>query len=569
MRIRVPSLMRRPTRSSMACRAEWPGALTQAPFVATLRALPSLSHLVKSHARSTAVNLLFNYAQTIYLVVFGIVLTPLYISHIPLDIYGAWLATGNIAAWLAMLDPGLHYVVQHKIAKADASEDLLALSVLRNQSYVLSAIVAAIILALGFACIPIVERYVSSIGCSEPRTLGLAFAIAAAGTALTVLACGIAVVNAGLQQYFAHGISFLLAQTANLATVLSLLFMGHGVLAIAWGIVAQAAVMAVANMAFTSATFRNRGIRFTTDIGNLRPVVRESSGTVMARIAGCLSSQVDMILAATFLGAQECVSLSVTSKGPGTALTFAQRISHAAMPSLSAIDARSDSEQRARAMELLSLVTIWTAAAAAGGALFLNHGFVSAWVGTNLYLGPVANALIAAGVLSLSLEATLSNSTIAFGEFGSHGRTQLLKSALGIAIALSLLPRAGVVGLLVAPLIAAALTTWRIYPTLTSAKCRWTAAHWRRFLSELCRSIVAVFVAGMAAQAMPQHSVWTFIAAAGIFALVYAGSLAALSPAFRKLVPRAIPMKVASKLTPAAFDSRARAAASHPQPQDG
>lgn len=528
-----------------------------------------MGNLIKSHARSAAVNLLFNYAQTIYLIVFGIVLTPLYISHIPLDIYGAWLATGNIAAWLSMLDPGLHYVVQHKIAKADASGDLHVLSVLRNQSYALSAIVAAVIIALGLACVPLVERYVTSIGCSEPRTLGIAFAIAAAGTGLTVLACGIAVVNAGLQQYFAHGISFLLAQTANLATVLSLLFMGYGVLSIAWGIVAQAAVMAAANMAFTSAMFRNRGIRFTTHIGNLRPVVRESSGTVMARLAGCLTGQVDMILAASFLGAQECVALSVTSKGPSTALTFAQRISHAAMPSLSAIDARSDSEQRGRAVELLSLVTIWTATAAAGGALFLNHGFVSAWVGEKLYLGPVANALIAVGVLSLSLETTLSNSTIAFGEFRAHGRTQLLKSALGIALALLLLPRFGVVALLAAPITAAVFTTWRIYPFMMSEKCSWSGSHWSRFLSELTRSLVAAGMGGMSAQAMPQHSAWTFVAAAGLFTLVYAGSLAVVSPAFRKNVMMAIPMKAAAEFHSAPFDSRAQVITRHRQPQDG
>jgi O-antigen/teichoic acid export membrane protein len=489
-----------------------------------------------SHARSTVVNLLFQYAQTVYLIVFGIVLTPVYISQIPLDIYGAWLATGNVAAWLGMLDPGLHYVVQQRLASADAVGDIHGISTLRNQSYFLSAIIAAAIMLLGLVSVPVVERYVVTIGCSDPRQLGLAFAMAACGTGITVLACGVAVVNAGLQCHISHGISFLLAQTANLCAVVALLCAGWGVLAIPSGVLAQAGVMAAANAVFTSSYFRKRGIPFTTDLGDLRSLVTESSGTVMARIAGCLSGQVDMLLAASFLGPSECVAISVTSKGPSTALTFAQRVSHASMPTLSAIDARNDSAQRTRAVELLLLATIWTASAAAGGTLFLNRGFVASWVGENLYLGPFANVIIAIGLLSVALETTFANVLVAFGEYRSHGRIQLLKSVLAAFAGLLLLPLVGAVGLLAASTISAMLTTWRVFPSLMADKCRWSSANWTKLLAELARSVAAALIAGSIAALLPQHNAIAFMTSAVAFCLAYFASLSALSSAFRKVV---------------------------------
>jgi Na+-driven multidrug efflux pump len=41
---------------------------------------------------------------------------PVSVSHIPLDLYGAWLASGNILAWATMIDPGFGLLTQQQVA---------------------------------------------------------------------------------------------------------------------------------------------------------------------------------------------------------------------------------------------------------------------------------------------------------------------------------------------------------------------------------------------------------------------------------------------------------------------
>ena len=47
------------------------------------------------HANLTAWNLVFHYAQAAFLIVYGVVLTPLYLRSVPETTFGVWLATGQ------------------------------------------------------------------------------------------------------------------------------------------------------------------------------------------------------------------------------------------------------------------------------------------------------------------------------------------------------------------------------------------------------------------------------------------------------------------------------------------
>jgi hypothetical protein len=85
-----------------------------------------------NHASLTAWNLLFNYANSAVLMLCGLVLTPIYLGSIPETTFGVWLATGNLVAWLSLVDPGLNAVVQQRIAAAYASGDNLAVGRLRT-----------------------------------------------------------------------------------------------------------------------------------------------------------------------------------------------------------------------------------------------------------------------------------------------------------------------------------------------------------------------------------------------------------------------------------------------------
>jgi hypothetical protein len=151
------------------------------------------------HSRLTLVNIAFQYAQTCLLIVNGIVLTPLYLACIPERTFGAWLATGNIVAWLTLIDPGINQVVQQRVAAAHAREDRAALGRLRTQSYILSAGLGLSLMTLGLAMTPFVRGFVNRLQCESPGEVMRAFHVATVAGGCLIACYGATVINIGMQ----------------------------------------------------------------------------------------------------------------------------------------------------------------------------------------------------------------------------------------------------------------------------------------------------------------------------------------------------------------------------------
>jgi uncharacterized membrane protein len=56
-----------------------------------------------SKRRAAVANYAFGLGQAAFVAVTGIVLVPMYLSHMSLAMYGAWLATGNIITLISVL----------------------------------------------------------------------------------------------------------------------------------------------------------------------------------------------------------------------------------------------------------------------------------------------------------------------------------------------------------------------------------------------------------------------------------------------------------------------------------
>jgi hypothetical protein len=251
------------------------------------------------HASLTAWNLVFHYANAVFLIVFGILLTPLYLRYIPEKTFGVWLATGNLVAWLSLVDPGLNAVVQQRIAAAYARGDNFAVSRLRTQSYVLSALLATAIAATGVIAAPWVARFVGRMNCELPRDVMAAYFWALAATATMTASYGAAAVTIGMQSPISSGVLYLLSQAASLVTMIGLLRAGRGVVSIPIGLLVQAAVLVMGHAAYSAYRFSKERIPAVTSLAGTMTILEDSRGTIMSRLAGALTANTDMLLAAT------------------------------------------------------------------------------------------------------------------------------------------------------------------------------------------------------------------------------------------------------------------------------
>lgn len=491
-----------------------------------------------NHVSLTAWNLLFNYAQTAFLIVYGVVLTPLYLRYIPEKTFGVWLATGNLVAWLSLVDPGLNAVIQQRIAAAYARGDNHAVSRLRTHSYVLSALLAVAIAAIGLAAAPWVSRFVDRMSCELPAAVMNAYFWALVATATMTLAYGTAVVTIGMQAPVVSGVIFLGSQVANVVTILALLRADRGVVSIPVGLLAQAVVLILGHTAYSTYRFACEGIPFRMSLEGAMGVLKDSQGTVMSRLAGALTANTDMLVAAAFLGPIQAVAVNMTQKGPGLLRVFIDRVSHSAMPSLSAIHAGSDRDRCSRSTVMLLRTVLWMAIPAAVGVVLFNNAFVALWVGRQHYAGDVATAIIALTVIAMGVEVTLSNLATSFGLFQANGRVQLVKSALSGLLGVLMAWFLGVRGLLAAPLVAGACTTWWLLPRLISRACGWGWSNWMPLVQESVRVLAAASVAAAVAALILREDVASFVTACMVYGIVCFAMMAATVSVFRRSLGR-------------------------------
>ena len=80
--------------------------------------------LIKNKRKiSTLWNFFFLNLRTVIAIINGILIVPLYLHYININLYGGWLATGNIMMWLSIADPGVGDVLLQKIGNALGKDD--------------------------------------------------------------------------------------------------------------------------------------------------------------------------------------------------------------------------------------------------------------------------------------------------------------------------------------------------------------------------------------------------------------------------------------------------------------
>jgi O-antigen/teichoic acid export membrane protein len=228
----------------------------------------------------------------------------------------------------------------------------------------------------------------------------------------------------------------------------------------------------------------------------------------------------------------------MTQKGPGLIRMFIDRLSHSAMPSLTAIHAGSDRDLCSRSTVMLLRTVVWLAIPAAVGVMLFNRTFVALWVGRHHYAGDAATAIIAVTVLAMGLEVTLSNLATSFGLFQANGRVQLIKSSFSGLLSVVMAWALGIRGLLAAPLVAGACTTWWLLPRLISRACGWGWWDWAPLVQESVRVLAASVSAAAVAALVLREDVASFLIAGFVYASGCVATMAVALPRFRHVIGR-------------------------------
>lgn len=494
--------------------------------------------------RNTMLAILFGYASLIIALARNVLFVPIYLRHIPLPEYGAWLATGGALALILVSDFGLSGVVTQKISRCYGAGDREGLGSLTGSALAIGCLMALFLTAISIACVPLLPGLLT-LDESEKQKVIHCFLIAIYANALGLVGATIASVIRSLQKAAIAGWVTLAADAANVIVLLVGLHRGDGLYAIAHGMLARSAVLVVTGAAALIVVCA-RAVPMTIDVRwyRVRDLLGDSSRFFLSSIAMKVQSQANVVFVNGILGPSAAAIYGLTVRAHETVLMLLGQFNASLVPSMTHLFG-SGNLTRFRAILLRILLSIAAVTALLLSiTVILNSGFLRLWLANQSISGQGISILMAVALFTSSLGYVAYDALIAQGKFNFVSKVFLLSSLLQLLLLAAFLE----VGAWFAPaaLLLAAFVWGSLFWKRLGKEIGVTPAEAHGLLVELTR-IVAVSAVTAAAFLIfyPTASSWWGLIGEGLLALTcLACGYLAFSAAIRHVAREEIGMTV-------------------------
>ncbi len=408
----------------------------------------------------------------------GVVLIPIYLHHIDARLYGAWLATGSIVAFLGLLDFGFGSVIVQKSATLVGQKDYQRLGKLIGTSLVITCLLAFLPLLFGCILFLHVPTWVNIEG-AEALQISKAFLIASGSTSLMLISYGVGGIFLGLQRVGNLTIQFIATSLIGIISTVIFLYLGYGVLSLPWGFLVQSALLTAGHCAYLWWWIRrnlpHKSLCF--EQSTFRDLFRQSFWVFGSRLSNTIATQSDNLIVAAMIDPRVTTILVLTKKSSEIITTIAARISSAFMPSLAHLSGGLDITKLRKYMLGMLKISLMVGLFGVGGIFLLNEQFVRLWVGGEFYGGTLLTGLICVSGFIFVFNTAVYNNIFAKGEISTASKATMLEAIVRVPLSIALCYYFGIKGVVLAAIIA-------VLPTslLMQTRCflRILDLHWRQ-----------------------------------------------------------------------------------------
>jgi O-antigen/teichoic acid export membrane protein len=493
--------------------------------------------------RTTQWNLFFNYVSIALGILSGVALVPLYLRHIPLELYGAWLATGNLLAWLTIIDPGLSAVLQQRAAVAYAKKDLTELNGLLTGGVLISATIAMLVSLTGFALSRILIDSLNLDNAADRSIIEMAFLIAVFGNAGMIFYYGLSAFCLGIQSSLGIGLVFTANMIIGMMTTIVLLCQGIGLLAIPIGSAVSSAGLIAGFFLYVGWRYKDENMHYRFSVKSLPSLIKMSSYNFLGRSASVFATNMDAFVLTRYLGPEVAPVFLLTRKASDMNRLFLERPAFAFMPALSNLSGAGELDKAKLAALRLMRVILWFLGLAAAGFIVFNNEFVALWVGGHLYAGSLITLVMGVTLVFGVLTATLNNLCFALGNIRGNSLAALAQGLLSVALMIIGAKWCGMMGVALAPLLAMLSVSAWYFPSIFRRLLNIGTAE-RRSLAHEAMAVTASAVLTSAALFWLTPGSWVaLLISVAMFSAAYFLVLAILSQPFRSEMIRLLSLR--------------------------
>ena len=413
-----------------------------------------------SRTRRAGITAVFGYLQFALALVSGIVLVPFVLSRVPTDLYGVWLAFGEVLAYSSMVDLGVVGVVPWLVAENDGRGDREAIRRVLSAAALFSSVAAAVFLGLAAGALwlaPSLARLPPALAAEARGPLLLMAALMAATMPLRSFSAALV----GLQDATFAGVLGIAQQALAVALTVGLLLGGQGL----WALAAAAAVPGMVGALACWVRLRRlapdllRGWRVPPR-ATFRQVSAQGLGAWTAGLGWRMVAASDSVVILGLMGPAAAVVFAMTAKLGAIGMQMSWQLPDAALVGLAQLKGEGRPERvRAVTVSLLRLLLVASGAVACAVAAF-NPAFVALWVGPQRFGGLALNAVLAAVVLSHSLAHGLFTTSATLGTRVQAGWAALAQGAVNLGAALLLGRWLGLAGVALAAVVSTVLVAY-------------------------------------------------------------------------------------------------------------
>jgi O-antigen/teichoic acid export membrane protein len=476
-----------------------------------------------SRTRRAGIAATFGYLQFGLALASGIVVVPFVLARVGGEAYGVWLGFGELVAYSAMVDLGVLGVLPWLVAEADgrrAPEELRAL--------VSAGLAASSLAAVAFAALALglltVAPGLTGVSAAQKATVIGPLVLLVAGMAAAYPLRVFHAVLIGLQDVTFIGTLGVAQAALNVALIVGLLAAGQGLFALA-------AAATVPTLFVAAASWMRLGRIAPELVRGWRLPSRDLLGRVTAQgvggwVAGLgwrmISATSNLVILA-LAGPVAAVAYAMTARLADALMQMSWQVPDAGLVGLAQLKGEGREERAGEIAVSILRLTLIGAGGVACAILAFNPGFVSLWVGPERFAGLAANALIAAGIVALSLGHSLFSTAATLGARVQIGFATVAQGIVHLGAAILLGRSFGVAGVAAAAVIGSAVVG---YPAGAYYLCRVSGLTqselWRRALGPWAARASLLLAASAAIGAWGWRiSVWPALIATPLLALAY------------------------------------------------
>jgi O-antigen/teichoic acid export membrane protein len=442
-------------------------------------------NIKRSRTRTTRWNIFFQYSTLVYYFVIAILLVPLYLENIEQEVYGYWLATGNIVAWLSIVDPGFSMVMQQKISSSYGSGKIIKVGAYIGSGIVLSVVFLSFVSALGFYFYASFESLLdSNLSFDDFTSLKESFYYALIGSILMILSYSLNGINQGLQSSLGIGLIYSLANTAGIILTWLMLVNGYGVLALGIAMFIRSLIYVFGNLAYLIYRICDERITISMDIMVFKEFKSLMSYNFLGRIGGIINGQMSIYVAATVVSAVEVTRLKFTQTIPEMSKLILVKPIVALMPSLSHLLGEGEIEKSKKILILVIKLILWGTGFAFGFFFLFNEKFILLWIGEKYYAGDKVNLLVVILLLVTIITNSFAYLVFAMGNIKNNNVVVFAQAILFIPLLWLGGKYYGLIGVVLAALLAEVLVPLWYYPRNLFTRLNLSSFEIKRLLNE-------------------------------------------------------------------------------------